>query len=99
MPARQLLKAKDKKFRLLFEEHPQPMWMFDPESRRFLDANEAAAALYGYSPAEFRHLSLIDIQSEDDVQRFLHESAKQAPNAWRHRTKSGRMIDVEVAVH
>src|ERR1700730_15705036 len=101
MPARQLLKAKDKKFRLLFEEHPQPMWMFDPASRRFLDANGAAAALYGYSTAEFRHLSLTAIQSEDDAQRFLDESAqlRQTPNAWRHRTKSGRMIDVEVAVH
>ncbi len=101
MPARQLLKAKDKKFRLLFEEHPQPMWMFDRASRRFLDANGAAAALYGYSPAEFRHLSLTDIQSEEDVRRFLDESAqlRQTPNAWHHRTKSGRMIDVEVAVH
>ena len=54
MPAKQLLRDKDKKFRLLFEEHPQPMWIFDPESQKILEANPAAAALYGYSRDEFR---------------------------------------------
>ena len=89
MPAKQLLRDKDKKFRLLFEEHPQPMWIFDPESQKILEANPAAAALYGYSRDEFRAMPLADIQGP----------AHPAASAWRHRTASGRMIDVELAVH
>ena len=89
MPAKRLLRDKDKKFRLLFEEHPQPMWIFDPESQKILEANPAAAALYGYSRDEFRAMPLADIQGP----------AHPAASAWRHRTASGRMIDVELAVH
>lgn len=89
MPAKRLLRDKDKKFRLLFEEHPQPMWIFDLESQKILEANPAAAALYGYSRDQFRAMPLADIQSP----------AHPAASAWRHRTASGRMIDVELAVH
>ena len=89
MPAKRLLRDKDRKFRLLFEEHPQSMWIFDPESQKILEANPAAAALYGYSRDQFRAMTLADIQAP----------ARPEASAWRHRTASGRMIDVELAVH
>ena len=89
MPAKRLLRDKDNRFRLLFEEHPQPMWIFDPESRRILEANPAAAALYGYSREEFRAMT----QAEIEVPH------RPAASARRHRTASGRVIDVELAVH
>ena len=78
------------------------MWVFNPENRRFLEANRAAAELYGYSIEEFRSMTLGDLQQEEDVQRFLdqlHDSPKHPPSTWRHRTKLGRVIDVELAVH
>jgi two-component system cell cycle sensor histidine kinase/response regulator CckA len=102
MPAKQILKDQDRKFRLLFEEHPQPMWVFNAETRRFLEANQAAADLYGYSVEEFRSMTLNDLQPADEVQRFLAQlqnSSKTVPATWRHRTKSGRAVDVELAVH
>jgi two-component system cell cycle sensor histidine kinase/response regulator CckA len=102
MPAKQLLKDQDRKFRLLFEEHPQPMWVFNAETQRFLDVNQAAADLYGYSVEDFRSMTLSDLQPEDEVRRFLAQlqnSSKTVPITWRHRTKSGRAIDVELAVH
>src|ERR1035437_4451745 len=89
MPAKRLLRDKDRKFRLLFEEHPQSMWIFDPESQKILEANPAAAALYGYSRDQFHAMTLADIQAP----------ARPEAGAWRHRTASGRMIDVELAVH
>jgi hypothetical protein len=39
MPAKRLLKSRDKKFRILFEEHPQPMWILDPNGPQFLAVN------------------------------------------------------------
>jgi two-component system cell cycle sensor histidine kinase/response regulator CckA len=102
MPAKRLLKDQDRKFSLLFQGHPQPMWIFDAESRRFLDVNQSAADLYGYTVEEFRAMSLNDIQPESDVQRFLEQirdASKASSGSWRHRTKPGRAIDVELAVH
>ena len=62
MPARKPLSDKDRKFQLLFEEHPQPMWVFDPVRKMILDANQAASTLYGYEREEFRHMPLSEIQ-------------------------------------
>ncbi len=92
MPAKQLLKDRDKKFRLLFEDNPQPMWVFDPASRQFLEANAAASALYGYTADEFRSMTLSDVQTPE-------HPGGAAPLIWRHRTKLNRLIEVEIAVH
>src|SRR5260370_3424573 len=93
MAARELLTNRDKKFRLLFEENPQPMWVFDSETQRFLEVNAAAAALYGYSVEDFRTMSLSDVQLPEDASRFteeLHHPSGATPGVWRHRTTSHR---------
>jgi two-component system cell cycle sensor histidine kinase/response regulator CckA len=102
MPVKKLSKDNDRKFRLLFEDHPQPMWVFDAASKRFLEANAAASALYEYSADEFHHMGLEDVQAEDEARRFLesmNSSGGTVPGTWRHRARSGRLIDVEIAVH
>src|SRR5580658_460407 len=102
MRAKRLTNDQDRKFSLLFQGHPQPMWIFDAGSRRFLEVNQSAADLYGYSVEEFRSMTLNDIQPEEDVQRFLdhlHDASKGPPRSWRQRTKTGRAVDVEMAVH
>jgi two-component system, cell cycle sensor histidine kinase and response regulator CckA len=102
MPAKKIVRDHDRKFRLLFQDHPQPMWLFDAESRTLLEANEAALKLYGYSADEMRSMPLSELQAAGDLDRFLsqpQEAGKAAPEIWRHRTKSGRAIDVEIAVH
>jgi two-component system, cell cycle sensor histidine kinase and response regulator CckA len=92
MPAKRLLKDKDRKFQLLFEEHPQPMWVFDNETQSIIEANVAAAALYGYSREEFRGMPLSEVE--------LRPADTTDPAATRtHRTKSGRVIDVDLAAH
>jgi len=100
MSAKDLLKDKDKKFRLLFEDHPQPMWVIDGETGNFLEANGAASQLYGYSAEQFRGLNLRDLEAADDPNsRICANAETSGVNVWRHRTTSGRVIDVEAAVH
>jgi two-component system, cell cycle sensor histidine kinase and response regulator CckA len=101
MPDR-FLNSQDKKFRLLFEEHPQPMWILDAGTQNFLEANTAACTLYGYSRDEFSHLQLTDLQEPHEAKRFLeelHSPARPAASPWRHLTKAGRLIDVEIATY
>ncbi|HEY1338500.1 MAG TPA: ATP-binding protein [Bryobacteraceae bacterium] len=96
------MRDRDKKFRLLFEEHPQPMWIFDLGSQRILAANGAASSLYGYSPEEFTDLPLSAVQGEEELRRFVAEMnspERPASSAWTHRTRTGRVVDVEIAVH
>jgi two-component system, cell cycle sensor histidine kinase and response regulator CckA len=77
------------------------MWILDSNGQH-LEANAAACTLYGYTPDEFSNLSIGDIQSSDDARCFLaelHNPARPAASEWRHHTKDGRWIDVEIALH
>src|SRR5688572_7523056 len=101
MPVQKLLKARDQKFRLLFEEHPQPMWIVDAENEVILESNAAACALYGHSPEEFRSMPLAVVQSEDESRSFLNALSKldRPAQSWTHRTRSGKAIEVETVIH
>jgi len=103
MPAIDLLKQKDLKFRLLFEDNPLPMWVFDKETLSFLEANHAAVVHYGYTREEFLSMTIADIRPPEDVDRLKDAVSKASGLAlsghWRHRLKDGRLIDVEVASH
>jgi signal transduction histidine kinase len=70
-------------FRLLFAGNPLPMWLYDRESRAFLEVNDAAVAHYGYSRDEFLRMRLDDIYPDGD--------------AGRHRLRDGRVIEVDTA--
>jgi hypothetical protein len=92
MPAKQLLQDKDRKFQLLFEDHPQPMWVIDPAERTILAANAAAEILYGHSREQFRDMSLEAVLVDED-------DSEPSGRPRRHRTASGRIIDVDMATH
>ena len=47
------------------------MWVYDPVSLRFLIVNEAAVELYGYSPADYQRMTVLDIRPESERQRML----------------------------
>jgi two-component system, cell cycle sensor histidine kinase and response regulator CckA len=96
MPAKELLKRNDVKFRLLFEVNPLPMWVYDRETLRFVEANQAAVAHYGYSREEFLGMTVADIREEAAAQPSGDAAASCQG---RHRLKDGRVIDVEIASH
>jgi PAS domain S-box-containing protein len=95
------LRRSEEQYRLLFEGNPHPMWVFDAKTFKFLAVNAAAVDHYGYSREEFLSMTVLDIRPPEDVpavrDRVLHyEEKRRLPNEWRHLTKDGRLIDVEV---
>jgi two-component system cell cycle sensor histidine kinase/response regulator CckA len=89
-------------FRLLFMNNPQPMWVFDVQTNRFLEVNSAAVEHYGYSRDEFLRMRITDIRPQEDVPRLLKDAAKargglRHAGVWRHLRKNGEVIDVEIA--
>jgi PAS domain S-box-containing protein len=87
-----------------FANHPLPMWVYDLETLRFLEVNEAAVAQYGYSRDEFLVMRITEIRPPEDVPRLIGHVAKDRPalqnsGEWRHRRKNGEVIDVYVISH
>ena len=102
--AQQTLRESEAKYQLLFETNPQPMWVYDSKTLRFLAVNETAVSRYGYSRAEFLAMTIADIRPPDDVPAVIRASGvfigdSTASGLWRHRTKSGVERWVEITSH
>jgi diguanylate cyclase (GGDEF)-like protein/PAS domain S-box-containing protein len=98
--------ARSQEYRVLFENNPHPMWIFDTETLRFLAVNDAATARYGYSAEEFRGMTLRDIRPPEEVtameQTLAQVSGDEAvivSGPWTHILRDGRRIQVEVSAH
>jgi hypothetical protein len=100
------LQASEEQYRLLFDRHPHPMWVFDQESLAFLAVNDAAVRHYGYSREEFLAMTVKEIRPPEEVSDFLadHEQRRTdsdgsylSPRTWKHRKKDGTVFEVEIA--
>ncbi len=92
------LKRREQSFRLLFENNPMPMWVFDEESFGFLNVNDAAVAHYGYSREQFLAMKIGDIWPHDE--RDIHfkalevlQDSYQSRRSWRHILADGSEIE------
>jgi len=97
------LKQSEKRYSTLFLQSPQPMWVYDPETSRFVQANKAATEHYGYSEMEFLEMpaKMIRIGDErrngkvsgDDLTVRKENNLK---GRFRHIKKTGELIDVDI---
>ena len=100
--AEQELRAAALRYRRLFDENPQPMWLLEVESLRFIGVNTAACSLYEYSPEEFGRLTVREIRREGDLAGLRNQiigSENHGIRLRRHYTRSGRPLDMEIQVH
>lgn len=95
------LEKRERSYKLLFLSNPSPMWVYDLETLKFLDVNEAAITNYGYSREEFLSMTIKDIRPEEDIPKLL-DNLKSAlysveySSDWRHKKKDGTVIYVDI---
>jgi PAS domain S-box-containing protein len=94
------LAESERQYRLMFESNPQPMWIFDIDTLKFLAVNEAAVQHYGYSREQFLSMTMLDIRPREGRERFfkdLHELPHSTTHMLTrvHRTADGRHIHVK----
>ncbi|CAN5855904.1 hypothetical protein BH18ACI4_BH18ACI4_06550 [soil metagenome] len=98
------LRDSDERYRLLFESTPQPIFVYDEETLRFLAVNEAAMQTYGYDRDEFLLMTFKDLRSADETPALLiktptgiDEPLLSSP--WRHHRKDNSIVYVEMTSH
>jgi two-component system, cell cycle sensor histidine kinase and response regulator CckA len=89
-------------YQLLFESNPNPMWVLDEGTGRFLEVNAAAVATYGYTRSEFLEMAIDDIRPASAVPwleliRVQHPVEFRPRAVSQHLLKGGAIIDVEVS--
>ena len=94
-------RSSDEQYRPLFALSPQPAWVYDRETLRFLEVNEAAVRSYGWSHEEFLAMTIRDIRPPA-AQALLDGLLEDAQDGQSHRaislhrTKDGRLLRVEI---
>lgn len=96
------LKESELKYRQLFETKNEAVIFLDAESKRFIDVNNAACELYGYTKEEMLNLTAKDISAEvKDTYKVLDSTVVSDGNhrvtIRTHRRKNQEIIIVETS--
>ena len=89
---------------LIFDQAGDAIELVDAETLRFVEVNDAACRMLGYTREELLSLSLVDIQADGDEARLrergasIARSSRQIRFENRHRRKDGAILEVQINV-
>ena len=95
------LSSSEEQYRRLFERNPNPMWVFNRATLRFVAVNKSAVELYGYTMDEFLSMTIQDIRPEDERQRLADAiytlgSGVKHNGTWKHLKKNGELLYMSI---
>lgn len=97
------LRESEQRYSDLFHFSPLPMWVFDRETLKFLDVNDAAIEHYGYSYYKFLNMDITQIRPKDEIstlnvelERGKSALEKNYPKEFTHIKNNGERIQVEI---
>lgn len=100
------LMASEERYRYLFNNNPASIIIWDIESLEIIEVNETAVDLYGYTRDEFLKLTVLELRPKAEREEFLafykeslYCTEDMELNSWRHITKNGSVIIMEITPH
>jgi len=96
-----LFKIRGKMFDIIIKKNPEPIFVYTLDDLRFVEVNEAAEQLYGYTRDEFLRMDLTDLYSPEDIQSLLVDSPKKQKGTsfqgpFKHKKRDGSLVYVEI---
>jgi len=98
------LRRNEEKYRILFENNPQPMLIFNPSTLRIMEVNKAFVSHYGYTRDELLEMSIKKLRPAEQIPDMIRSvnKVKQGetnPGVKLHQKKNGEIIYVEIKTH
>lgn len=92
------LKKSEEKYRHLFNNEPNPVFVIDQENLQILDANQRAIQHYGYTMSELQKMTFLDMVSVRDRARIksLSTNSSSILDKIQHVKKDGSPIYVDI---
>lgn len=99
--AEESLLESEEKYRQVVSKTMDAIMLFDSETRRFIDVNEACIELYGYSREEFLAMKQSDItaepeKSDETIKLAISGEIGRIPVRY-HRKKDGAIFPVQIS--
>lgn len=98
----QVIQDLNYEYRIMFQNNPTPLWIFEPATLKIIEANQAALNLHGYTHREFLQLTLLDIVDPLCANDIRGETLLREPKcnrSSRHVRKDGVIIPLDLQVH
>ena len=94
------LNESERKYKALFDFSPLPMWVLDKHTLEFLNVNDAAVALYGYTKEEFLAMNVRDLWTQDIQEEIETTWQKNYHDKFgvtvKHHKKNGELVHMEI---
>ena len=85
--------ASERKYKLLFESNPLPMWMISRSTGEIIDVNQSATTHYGYTRAQFLEMPARSLTADGDI------NAVHTAGIFRHKKSDGTLLMAELTTH
>lgn len=92
-------------FGFLFDDSPNPMWIYELSTLRIIKVNKAAIDHYGYAEEQFLSLNINDLRPEEEREKLRNYLAGEAEEnkprrnlagVWKHVKKNGEVFYAEI---
>lgn len=96
------LRRSEARYRAVIEQMAEGIFMFDPETKRFMETNTAFERMFGYTAREVRNMTIYELVAHaagnvDAYVRRCLEERHVFVGERRYRCKDGSLLDVEVS--
>jgi PAS domain S-box-containing protein len=99
--AEEQVRESEEKYQKLFNNEIDAICIFEVETRRIIDVNDAFIKSYGYSKEEALELSVDDVSAEPEVSQEVIKRSDETGNVFiplrRNRKKDGTEFFVEIS--
>ena len=77
--AEEKLRQSEALYRAMFDSNPEPLWVYDLETLKFLAVNQVALDRYGYTREEFLQLTMLDVRPPEERPRQASGTDRSSP--------------------
>lgn len=104
--AEEELRISEERYRHLFNNNSSCIYIWDIDTLQLLEVNETTREHYGYSDAELKTMTLLDLRAADQhasilefVENVRKDPAFRQDGIWKHRKKNGQEIVMHITSH
>jgi len=84
------------RYQMMYESQRDGIILIDMDTQRFLEANRAAAEMYGYSKEEMLRMSIVDVLADAPKDAKLTPESTNEFHIFKHKRKDGSVFPMEM---
>lgn len=94
--AEKALRDSEEKYRVVFEAESDALFLIDKETGSILNANNAAAEIYGYTRGQMVRMKISDMSAESEMTEQARRQPQKKISLRYHKKQDGTIFPVDI---